>query len=466
MPLHKKSIVINFGQNYLQHGLTFQVNIFKLDGLVFSFVHFWSGINFKLMRKEIRKTSSDALALFFVRRSVRSQSCWTAGKYTTNFSSNIAQVIVAVILSSICIGWSTGSDHSQVVDEESVQEVDKYLYVAVPGIRDYLGYGGHGLLVFDMEKNFSFIKRIPLKGFHPDGTPANIKGIDVSIPLNTIYISTKYSLQCLNLATEELQWEVPFDGGCDRMSIAPDGLTMYMPSFEKHYWNVVDCHDGKIISQFDVFTRAHNTIYGPAGKRVYLGDIGTPFLNIASTETHTLESKVGPFKGGIRPFTINSAETRVYVCVNDVLGFEVGDLQTGEKLANVTVQGWDKGPVRRHSCPSHGIALTIDEREVWVCDAHNMRIHVFSAEPPYQQQTSIPLSDMPGWITMSLDGQYAFASSGEIINVKTRDIVTTLKDEFHNTVSSEKMVEVHLSDGKAVFAGDQFGIGRANLEVK
>src|SRR5213075_3392062 len=29
--------------------------------------------------------------------------------------------------------------------------VKHYLYVAVPGIRDYLGYGGHGILVFDID---------------------------------------------------------------------------------------------------------------------------------------------------------------------------------------------------------------------------------------------------------------------------------------------------------------------------
>src|SRR6185436_9155699 len=31
-----------------------------------------------------------------------------------------------------------------------------YLYVAVPGIRDYLGYGGHGIIVFDMDNNHRF----------------------------------------------------------------------------------------------------------------------------------------------------------------------------------------------------------------------------------------------------------------------------------------------------------------------
>jgi len=89
-----------------------------------------------------------------------------------------------------------------------------------------------------------------------------------------------------------------------------------------------------------------------------------------------------------------------------------------------------------------------------------MRLHVFSAVPPYQQLTTIPLQDMPGWITFSIDGRYAYPSSGEVIDVKTRKVLLTLKDEFFNSVGSEKMVEVELKDGRAVKAGDQFGIGR------
>ncbi|MDQ3844452.1 MAG: hypothetical protein M3342_10630, partial [Bacteroidota bacterium] len=142
--------------------------------------------------------------------------------------------------------------------------------------------------------------------------------------------------------------------------------------------------------------------------------------------------------------------------------FEVADLSTGKKLASVVVEGWEKGPVRRHGNPSHGIGLTPDEQEVWVADGHNMRLHIFSAKPPYQQLTTIPLQDMPGWITFSVDGKYAYPSSGEVIDVKTRKIITTLKDEFNNSVQSEKMVEVEFKGNKVVKAGDQFGIGRVN----
>ena len=335
----------------------------------------------------------------------------------------------------------------------------RYLYVAVPGIRDYLGYGGHGILVFDIDDHHRFVKRIQTQGFHPDGTPSNVKGIAVSIPLNSIFISTIESLQRIDLTTGKLIWEKTFEGGCDRMSISPDGSTMYLPSFENSFWNVIDCATGDIIKKIDVYKRAHNTIYGPSGQNVYLDDIASPWLYIADSKKHVLVNKVGPFSNFVRPFTINANETLAYVTVDSLLGFEVGDITSGKKLAHVEVEGWNPGPVRRHGNPSHGIALTPDEKELWLADGHNMRLHVFNATAPYQQLTTIPLQDMPGWITFSIDGSYVYPSSGEVIETKTRKIITTLQDEFHNNVASEKMVEIDFTGNKAVKAGNQFGIG-------
>jgi len=339
-------------------------------------------------------------------------------------------------------------------------EIKRYLYVATPGIRDYLGFGGHGILVFDINNNHRFVKRIPLKGLHADGTPSNVKGIAVSVSLNSIYVSTWEGLQRIDLATDKIVWEKAFIGGCDRMAISPDGKTMYLPSFEKDFWNVVDCESGNIIKKIPVVKRAHNTIYAMSGKHVYMGDIGSPILMVADPARHEIAQKVGPFKNFVRPFTINGAESLVYVTVDSLLGFEVGDLNTGKVLAHIEVEGWNMGPVRRHGNPSHGIGLTPDEKELWVADGFNMRLHIFSAAPPFQQLTTIPLQDMPGWVTFSLDGKYAYPSSGEVIDVKTRKILLTLQDEHHNSVASEKMMEVQMQGNKVIRVADQFGIGR------
>ncbi len=338
--------------------------------------------------------------------------------------------------------------------------IHHYLYVATPGIRDYLGYGGHGLLVFDMDHGHRFVKRITTQGYHPNKKPSNVKGIAVSIPLNSVYISTIESVQRIDLTSGKLIWEKAIDKGADRLSVAPDGMTMYVPSFENNIWNVMDCKTGEIIKKIEGFNKSHNTIYSPTGEHVYLADLKNPVLKIANTKTNTIEKTVGPFFSNIRPFTINGKETRCYINTDSLLGFEVGDIKSGKKIAHIVVEGWDKGPVRRHGDPAHGIGLTPDEKEIWLCDGYNMRLHIFKNDDTYQQLTTIPLQDMPGWITFSMDGKYAYPSSGEVIDVKTRRILTTLKDEHYNSVASEKVVEVDFEGNKAVKAGDQFGIGR------
>jgi DNA-binding beta-propeller fold protein YncE len=369
-------------------------------------------------------------------------------------------IILSLLVLIFATAWKVVPTSNHSGKKIKPAEIHKYLYVATPGIRDYLGYGGHGILVFDINNDHKFVKRIKTVGFHRNGKPSNVKGIAVSLSLNSIYISTNESLQRIDLTTEKLIWEKAFEGGCDRMSISPDGKTMYLPALEKNFWNVVDCQTGNVINKLQVVRRSHNTIYGLSGKRAYMADIASPWLYVADTKTNTIIDKVGPFTNGIRPFTINGSETLVFANIDSLLGFEVADLKTGKFLDRIVVQGWDKGIVKRHGAPSHGIGLTPNEKEIWVSDGHNMRIHVFSAEKPYQQLTSIPLKDLPGWITFSLDGKYAYPSTGDVIDVKTRKIVAQLEDEDNDAVQSEKMLEIDFSNKKAIKVGDQFGLGR------
>ena len=218
-----------------------------------------------------------------------------------------------------------------------------------------------------------------------------------------------------------------------------------------------------LIATIESKSGAHNTVVGLDGSRMYLAGLRSPLLTVADTKTNKAIGTVGPFSAAIRPFTVNGAQTLVYVNVNDCLGFEIGDLKTGKKLYRVEVQGFKKGPVKRHGCPSHGIGLTPDEKEIWVSDGHNQRVHVFdNTVMPPKQVASIHLRDQPGWVTFSLDGKYAYPSTGEVIDTATKKIITALKDETGRAVHSEKMVEVQWKGGKVVKTGDQFGVGRVS----
>lgn len=340
------------------------------------------------------------------------------------------------------------------------EPVQRYLYVVTPGIRDYLEFGGAGILVFDIDHGYRFVKRISTPASQED-KPDNIKGVCADAASGRLYFTTRSKLYAVDLLTDKTIWEKTPPNGTDRMSITPNGKLLYVPSFEKDSWNVIDAASGDLIMSIETKSGAHNTVVSRDGQRMFLGGLRSPLLFVADTGKHEIVQKVGPLSGAIRPFTVNGARTRAYVCVNELLGFEIADLNSGKLVHRVEVQGFKKGEVKRHGCPSHGIGLTPDEREVWVVDAANQRVHVFdnTVDPP-QQKESIALREQPGWVTFSLDGKFAWPSTGEVIDTATKKIVAALADENGREVHSEKMVEIYFQDGKPVANGDQFGVGR------
>lgn len=334
------------------------------------------------------------------------------------------------------------------------------LYVATPGIRNYEEYGGVGILVFDMDNGFRFVKRIPTWDVAPGDKPENVKGIAASARTGRVYVTNNKRMLALDAVTGKKLWDIAYDGGCDRMAISPDGKTLYVPQLEGNFWHVVNADSGAVITNIETDSGAHNTIYSLDGNQVYMAGLRSKLLTVTSAQSHKLLSTVGPFSDVIRPFTVNGSNTLCFVNVNGLLGFEVGDVRTGKKLYQVVVTGYEQGPVKRHGCPSHGIALTPDEKELWLADGANNAIHIFDATVmPPKQTATIKLRDMPGWISFSMDGRYAFSSTGEIIEVATRKIVAALQDETGRAVQSEKMLDLTIANGKVVRAGNQFGVG-------
>ncbi|HZR19434.1 MAG TPA: hypothetical protein VFE51_19260 [Verrucomicrobiae bacterium] len=337
----------------------------------------------------------------------------------------------------------------------------KLLYVAEPGIRDYLEYGGHGLLVYDIDDGHRFLRRIATGGVDRNGKPLNVKGVCASAVTKRIYVSTTKSILCLDLATDKLIWEKAYDGGCDRLALSPDGKTIYVPSLEGDHWHVIDALGGAVVEKIVRKSGAHNTIYGLDGEHVFLAGLKSPILTVMDARTRQVSITVGPFGNVIRPFTVNGSQTLCFVNVNGLLGFEMGDLKTGNVLYRVEIAGAKPGSEKRHGCPSHGIGLTPDETELWLTDAANSQLHIFDATVmPPKETGQVHLRDQPGWITFGLDGRFAYPSTGDVVDVKARKIIAELADETGHPVQSEKLLEIDFDGNQPVRTGDQFGLGR------
>jgi len=335
------------------------------------------------------------------------------------------------------------------------------LYVATPGRRNYLQYGGIGVLVFDVGRHFQFVKRIPTWDFPASQDPEMIKGIAASPITGMLYLSTNYRMAAMDLKTEKMVWEQTYDGDCcDRPGVSPDGKVLYIPALVAHAYYVADAMTGRMIKRIETpaQTSPHNTIFSLDGSRVFLSG---PLLVVADTKTNEIVQTI-KFGNNVRPFVINGKATTIYADVNGLLGFEMADVKTGEVIQHVEVNGygWSKERVIEHSTPSHGIALSPDEKELWLADLANGYIHIFdNTVMPPKQMKSIRTRSNPSWITFGLDGKYVYPSSGDVIDASTKQVVTGLRDELGRQVESEKIIEILFADGKPVRTVDQFGVG-------
>src|SRR4051812_31072667 len=68
-----------------------------------------------------------------------------------------------------------------------------YLYVVSPGIRNYLQFGGAGILVFDIDNGHKFVKRIATPASREE-KPDNIKGVCANPLTKRLYFTTTKKL--------------------------------------------------------------------------------------------------------------------------------------------------------------------------------------------------------------------------------------------------------------------------------
>src|SRR5437868_5301855 len=74
-----------------------------------------------------------------------------------------------------------------------------YLYVAEPGIRNYVEFGGVGVVVFDIDAGYKFVKRIPTWEVPAGKEAENVKGVVANAQTARIYVSTIKRIAAIDL---------------------------------------------------------------------------------------------------------------------------------------------------------------------------------------------------------------------------------------------------------------------------
>lgn len=330
-------------------------------------------------------------------------------------------------------------------------QVQRLLYVAED----------HGFVyVYDIDNGHQFLRKFEVPG------TGSYKGISADPKRGKLYLSSYVGDQfvCVDLKNEKVDWSLPINGYPDSQAMTPDGKFIYLPKRHGRGWDVIDADLKKVVAFIPVpYGNPHNTWCSKDGSKMYLAALGNENLYVADVKTHSIIKTVGPFQPnpengwgwisntingpkGIRPFAVSDDDRYCYVNMDGILGYEIGDLETGKRIGRVEVQGFKK--IRgNHLTTSHGVNIPPSQKEVWVSNDAGPYVHVFDRTvTPHRQIADIRLNRKNGWITFGIDGTYCYPSSGDVIETATKKIVAQL-------VESEKLVEVQFENGRPIRAG-------------
>jgi hypothetical protein len=205
-------------------------------------------------------------------------------------------------------------------------------------------------VVLDGDKDFSFLKRISYELPASRMPGPKVSGITVSLPLQMLYVTTDGYMMAFDLATDKVAWtfkgetaEVPrtrgaASGCCERPWTLPDGKTLLVGSSYNAWWYYIDGATGKVLGKLPTPDSpvAHNLAVTADGQLGILGSMSSPKDGKAGVTVIDVPSRkvlrYMTFSEMVRPLTINHDGSLVYVNVNDLIGFEIGDVKTGKML--------------------------------------------------------------------------------------------------------------------------------------
>ncbi len=78
----------------------------------------------------------------------------------------------------------------------------RFLYVAAPGIRNYVEYGGIGILVFDIDAGYRFVRRIPTFEVPAAARRRTSRASRAHAGTSRLYITTPLRVAAFDLTTD------------------------------------------------------------------------------------------------------------------------------------------------------------------------------------------------------------------------------------------------------------------------
>jgi WD40 repeat protein len=334
--------------------------------------------------------------------------------------------------------------------------------------------------VYDINHGFRLVEKFKLAG-----TDRGVRGVAVSPRTHMMFVSYggdgggngNGSVLAYDLVRKRIVWSVNLKTGIDSAAVSTDGRLLYMPDGELSSdgtWYILSTANGSVVGKIQ--TRGsgpHDGVMSADGRILQLGDRNYSHLSIYDTATGTITAQLGPLAGGVRPNTINGADSLSFTTATGFDGFQVSSItRPGSSVLYTERFAACNGPFT--TC-SHGVSLSPNNRQLAVIDTTHKAVQLWDVHAVGEGVAPVHLATVrvdglegeesgcaydcgrDGWVQHTLDGRYiVVGDSGDVIDTASYRIVA----KIGNLLNTRKFVEIDWRGGVPVASSGRQGVGQ------
>ncbi len=247
-----------------------------------------------------------------------------------------------------------------------------------------------------------------------------------------IFVTTEMDqmFKVVDTATGEILSSITLSGHPNQCASTPDGHYVVVPIRNGESADIIDTKLGKIVKVLPV-KEPHNGYNTGRNDVLWVSSMGEHSINRIDLKTLEYADKI-PVAGIPRPYAVTKNEKTLYVALTDYHGFEIVNIPDKKEIAKVDLPAAPPSDcaLEPHT-ETHGIALSPDERELWVTSLSDGGVYVYDIAAK-KLSSEIKTGECPNWIGFSPDGKYANVSNSgsndaSIIDATARKVVATIK---------------------------------------
>ena len=245
-----------------------------------------------------------------------------------------------------------------------------------------------------------------------------------------IYVSDEAdsTLDVVDAKTFKVTNRIPLSSHPNNIAIGRDGRRVYVGIIQAPGGvDVIDTATLKNVKTLQTKGTIHNAYVTPDGKYVVAGSIAGKTVNVFDAATEqpawTLEMDLG-----VRPMTFSAnpdGSTKwLFVQLSGFNGFAVVDFAARKEINRIKNPDLPPGKsiVPAGSDPSHGMAVTADNKTLVVCSRINNYLYAYSL-PDLKLLGGAELGGKgAGWVTLTPDGKTAYVANPVTNDVSVVDV--------------------------------------------